>query len=104
MQESLTNVIRHAGASRVDVAIAQRPGKGGPASGDGGAWLELTVRDDGCGIAPGAPMGFGMRGMQERVQGLGGSYGCREQRRPGRRGRDRDPAAGRRRERVAVHA
>jgi two-component system sensor histidine kinase UhpB len=74
VQESLTNVIKHAGASRVDVAIAQRPEKGGPASGDGGAWLELTVRDDGRGIAPGVPMGFGMRGMQERVQGLGGSY------------------------------
>jgi two-component system sensor histidine kinase UhpB len=37
----------------------------------------LTIRDDGRGIAPGTPMGFGMRGMQERVQGLGGSYTIR---------------------------
>jgi signal transduction histidine kinase len=32
------------------------------------------VRDDGRGIDPGASPGFGLRGMQERVQGLGGSY------------------------------
>ena len=36
--------------------------------------LALTVRDDGRGIDPTAPPGFGLRGMQERVQGLGGSY------------------------------
>ncbi len=32
------------------------------------------MRDDGRGIDPAAPPGFGLRGMQERVQGLGGSY------------------------------
>jgi two-component system sensor histidine kinase UhpB len=32
------------------------------------------VRDDGRGIDPAAPPGFGLRGMQERVQGLGGRY------------------------------
>jgi signal transduction histidine kinase len=31
------------------------------------------VHDDGRGIDPAAPAGFGLRGMQERVQGLGGS-------------------------------
>jgi two-component system, NarL family, sensor histidine kinase UhpB len=36
--------------------------------------LTLTVRDDGRGIDPTAPIGFGIRGMQERVQALGGSY------------------------------
>ena len=36
--------------------------------------INLTIRDDGRGVAPGTPMGFGMRGMQERVEGLGGSY------------------------------
>jgi len=36
--------------------------------------LALTVRDDGCGIYPGKVAGFGMRGMQERVEGLGGHY------------------------------
>ena len=39
-----------------------------------GAWLELTVRDDGFGIAAGHAQGFGLRGMRERVQALGGDF------------------------------
>src|SRR5262249_18472122 len=39
-----------------------------------GAWLELMVRDDGFGFAAGQAMGFGLRGMQERVQALGGEF------------------------------
>jgi two-component system, NarL family, sensor histidine kinase UhpB len=38
------------------------------------AWLQLTVRDDGLGIAAGQAPGFGLRGMQERVQALGGEF------------------------------
>jgi two-component system sensor histidine kinase UhpB len=38
------------------------------------AHLELTVRDDGLGIAAGQAQGFGLRGMQERVQALGGDF------------------------------
>jgi two-component system, NarL family, sensor histidine kinase UhpB len=46
-----------------------------PQAGRGeGAWLELTVRDDGFGIAVGQAQGFGLRGMQERVQALGGDF------------------------------
>ena len=46
-----------------------------PQAGRGeGAWLELTVRDDGFGIVAGQPQGFGLRGMQERVQALGGDF------------------------------
>jgi hypothetical protein len=39
-----------------------------------GSNLELTVRDDGFGIAAGRASGFGLRGMQERVQALGGEF------------------------------
>jgi two-component system sensor histidine kinase UhpB len=39
-----------------------------------GACLELTVRDDGFGIAADQAPGFGLRGMQERVQALGGEF------------------------------
>ena len=39
-----------------------------------GARLELTVRDDGFGIPAGQTQGFGLRGMQERVQALGGDF------------------------------
>jgi len=49
-------------------------GGGGSPATNGGAWLELTVRDDGFGIAAGQAQGFGLRGMQERVQALGGEF------------------------------
>ena len=74
IQEGLTNAIRHAQASRVEIALAEKRGDNDRPFEDGPAKLHLTIRDNGRGIAPGTPMGFGMRGMQERVQGLGGSY------------------------------
>lgn len=74
IQEGLTNAIRHAQAKRVEVVLAEKSGGVDRQSEDSLAELKLTIRDDGRGIAPGTPMGFGMRGMQERVQGLGGSY------------------------------
>jgi two-component system sensor histidine kinase UhpB len=74
IQEGLTNAIRHAHAKRVEVVLAEKSGGDDRQPDDVTAELTLTIRDDGRGIAPGAPMGFGMRGMQERVQGLGGSY------------------------------
>lgn len=71
VQESLTNVIRHAQAKHVGIELGEI---GSDGSGSGIRQLALTVRDDGRGIDPGASPGFGLRGMQERVQGLGGSY------------------------------
>jgi signal transduction histidine kinase len=69
LQESLTNVARHAGASRVDVELTLRDEE-----------LELVVRDDGIGVegAKGAAAGAGERrgmglvGMRERADALGG--------------------------------
>lgn len=54
-QESLTNVVRHAGAQAVDLSLRRE----GPA-------VVLTVTDDGCGIGDG-PEGAGIRGMRERA-------------------------------------
>jgi two-component system, NarL family, sensor histidine kinase UhpB len=65
VQESLTNVIRHAQATRVDIELGEAAGA---------SQLSLMVRDDGRGIDPATPPGFGISGMQERVQALGGSY------------------------------
>ena len=65
IQESLTNTIRHAQAKHVGVDLRHV---------DGEPRLVLTVRDDGCGLNPGKPAGFGIHGMQERVEGLGGRY------------------------------
>jgi two-component system sensor histidine kinase UhpB len=73
VQESLTNAIRHASATAVMVNARERPAAAG-APGDGVARLELTVRDDGRGIAAENKPGFGLRGMQERVQALGGEF------------------------------
>lgn len=61
LQESLTNVVRHAGQPRsVDVSFARRDGV-----------FELVVRDDGRDAAEPKP-GNGLRGMGERVAALGG--------------------------------
>ena len=65
VQEGLTNAIRHAQARRVAVELSLAPAA---------THLVLTVSDDGCGIHPGMVAGLGIRGMQERVAGLGGSY------------------------------
>jgi signal transduction histidine kinase len=61
LQESLTNVIRHAGPARVTVSIVYRP-----------AELELSVVDDGRGPDPAAGAGRGIVGMRERCALLGG--------------------------------
>jgi two-component system sensor histidine kinase UhpB len=64
-QEALTNVGRHAAASRVEVGLALQAGR-----------LVLTVRDDGRGVAaegPGRAHTMGLLGMRERARRLGGS-------------------------------
>lgn len=61
IQESLTNVTRHAGAAVVTVTIERRPGE-----------LLLRVDDDGRG-SDGVPDGsHGIIGMRERLRALGG--------------------------------
>lgn len=66
-QESLTNVVRHATASRVDVTLAAD-----------GATLTLTVRDDGRGLpAPMPEATAGIAGMRERTMLVGGRLALR---------------------------
>lgn len=60
-QESLTNVARHARASRVELAL--EPGAGS---------VVLRVRDDGRGFEH-PPDGGGLRGMRERAVLVGGA-------------------------------
>jgi signal transduction histidine kinase len=64
LQEALTNVVRHAVASRVVVVVAH-----------GSRELELRVTDDGrgSGVAP-SPDGAGVEGMRERVGLLDGRF------------------------------
>ena len=61
VQEALTNVRRHAGASRVVVRLV-------PESGD----VRLEVADDGQGFSPGSAEGFGLAGMRGRAVDVGG--------------------------------
>jgi signal transduction histidine kinase len=61
VNEALTNVARHAHATRANVAIARA-----------GDRLVIEVRDDGIGGA-GINGGTGLRGLRDRVAGLGGS-------------------------------
>lgn len=63
-QEGLTNAHRHARARAVCLSLAARDGT-----------VELTVRDDGIGPAAGDAVdhgGFGLLGLRERVELLGG--------------------------------
>ena len=61
LRESLSNVIRHAQASSVDVTVTA------------GAELVLVVSDDGIGPGTGAHTGFGLRNMDTRAAALGGT-------------------------------
>jgi signal transduction histidine kinase len=62
VQEAITNVVRHAQATRIDIRLARAPGA-----------LELSVRDDGVGIdLQKPPNGFGLLGIRERVSALRG--------------------------------
>ncbi|WP_296946986.1 CHASE domain-containing protein [uncultured Massilia sp.] len=65
LQESLTNIVRHAHASEVVVALRLE-----------GNWLSLSVRDNGCGLPPGGRNkygSFGLVGIEERIVILGGT-------------------------------
>ncbi len=64
MQESLTNALRHAQASHIQMSVHMS-----------GEALQLEVRDNGQGPSPhwAASGHFGVIGMRERAEGLGGS-------------------------------
>jgi two-component system sensor histidine kinase UhpB len=62
-QESVTNVVRHAGATRIEVTLRGD----GDGDGDGGG-VVLVVRDDGVGLPPNVEReSNGLRGMRERA-------------------------------------
>ena len=68
VQESLTNVARHAQARCVDIRIAA------PAGGGAAERIEAAITDDGRGADLGvAGTGLGLIGMRERMAAIGGS-------------------------------
>ncbi len=72
IQEALTNVFRHAGATRVNVTVepTELP-PGLTRAGRSGALVR--VRDNGSGLRPDHKLGLGLTGMRERILALGGS-------------------------------
>jgi PAS domain S-box-containing protein len=71
VQEALTNVIRHAEATRVQITVSRE------LTGPSGEAIVVCVQDDGKGLAQaGTPetARLGLVGMRERVQALGGSF------------------------------
>src|ERR1700730_8137905 len=69
VQEALTNVFRHAGATSVNVTV--EPAKQLASAGRGCALVR--VRDNGNGLKPDTKLGFGLTGMRERIAALGGT-------------------------------
>lgn len=62
-QEGLTNAQKHAAASRVSVCLSYARGV-----------ARLTVEDDGAGGQEGVGGGFGLAGLRERAEQLGGAF------------------------------
>jgi two-component system sensor histidine kinase UhpB len=69
VQEALTNVFRHAGATSVNVVIEPVHQHGR----DGRVCARVRVKDNGRGMEPGQKLGFGLVGMRERILALGGT-------------------------------
>jgi len=64
VQESLTNIVRHASAKNVDIKLYQSENQ-----------LIMTITDDGIGMSETSRKeGFGLVGMRERVAELGGNF------------------------------
>ena len=63
VQEALTNVVKHAQAGSVSILMTRK-----------NAHVAVVIEDDGVGFDPERPVdGFGIQGMRERVELLGGS-------------------------------
>ncbi|MBS1796605.1 MAG: hypothetical protein JSS81_22420 [Acidobacteria bacterium] len=70
VQESLSNILKHAGARKIEVAVER-----------GENFVRITIADDGKGFDAAAPLkrnanggGFGLLSLTERVRMLGGTH------------------------------
>nr|WP_246733929.1 ATP-binding protein [Oharaeibacter diazotrophicus] len=64
VREAVVNAVKHARPRRIEIAVV-----------DLGGEVAVRVVDDGAGLAPraGPPVGYGLVGMRERVEAIGGS-------------------------------
>jgi two-component system, NarL family, sensor histidine kinase UhpB len=72
VQEALTNVFRHADATRIDLTIEPADLPSATTRGRRGSVL-VRVRDNGSGLLRDHKLGLGLFGMRERVMALGGT-------------------------------
>ncbi|MGI8743993.1 MAG: histidine kinase [Bryobacteraceae bacterium] len=63
MQEALHNCEKHSNAKVARVTVRQQRYA-----------LSMSIQDDGCGFGPLIEKGLGLRGMQERIENLGGNF------------------------------
>lgn len=75
IQESLNNVLKHANANEVLIAVEKQAD-----------WLTITIQDDGKGFEQSSaenvkskPGGFGLLGIAERVRMLGGTHSIKSE-------------------------
>lgn len=61
--EGLSNVGRHAHASKIEAVVAVE-----------GEWLSFSLNDDGVGVSDGPSAGNGLRNMATRAENLGGTF------------------------------
>lgn len=62
VREALANAVRHARASRVSIAAGRADGR-----------LLVSIKDNGIGLPPGGPAGYGLRNMRDRARLLDGT-------------------------------
>ena len=63
LQEGINNVLRHAGAAEIDVRVTRAADS-----------IEVSIADDGRGIAEDDPGGRGIGNMRKRVESVGGTF------------------------------
>lgn len=68
IQECLTNVLKHANASAVTIEVARANGR-----------VQLDFSDNGVGMSNQTGQGYGIKGMQERVESMRGSMSIKAQ-------------------------
>jgi len=88
-REALTNAVKHGQAQHIEVRLAAEPGG-----------LCLNVEDDGVGLRhphssaqPAGTSGFGVLGMRERVESVGGQLTLESRGAAGRPGSMKRPGA-----------
>jgi two-component system, NarL family, sensor histidine kinase UhpB len=78
VQEGLINALRHSQAQHIDITLQSHSGEG---EGENPQHMIVTVNDDGVGLPAGSwsrPGHFGLRGLTERVEHLGGRLEVRD--------------------------